>query len=183
MKKNLRNKHICLRRSFKEAKKKEADRKILSRLMKLPVLEKAEKIMVYVSVKGEPDTLKLIEKLIESGKKVYAPRIEDENIVPFRLKNTAELEPGLYKIPQPPPGEKVAPENIDLVVVPGLCFTSTGLRLGRGGGYYDRFLVRLPEETATVGLCYSFGIEESLPCERHDIKVKKVITEKLERRK
>ncbi len=178
MKQGLREKHICLRRGFDKAEKRKADIKILNRLMKLPAVKKAEKEMVYVSVQGEPDTRELIEKLIEAGKIVYAPRIEDGKIIPYRLNNISELETGLYEIPQPLRTETVNPEDLDVIVVPGVCFTSSGARLGRGGGYYDRFLAKLTEETDTIGLCYSFGIENNLPCERHDIKVKKVVTER-----
>jgi 5-formyltetrahydrofolate cyclo-ligase len=67
--------------------------------------------------------------------------------------------------------------NVDLVLVPGLAFTSTGLRLGRGGGIYDRLLSTLnSEKSLTMGICYENQIVDSIPVEKHDRPVDLVIS-------
>jgi 5-formyltetrahydrofolate cyclo-ligase len=71
----------------------------------------------------------------------------------------------------------VQPTEIDVILVPGLAFTRRGQRLGRGGGYYDRYLASLPAETLKIGVCFGFQIFESLPTESHDQTVDGVVTE------
>lgn len=71
----------------------------------------------------------------------------------------------------------VSPEDIAAIIVPGLAFTKAGQRLGRGGGYYDRYLASLPSATQKIGVCFSLQIVDGLPIESHDQKMDVVITE------
>lgn len=71
----------------------------------------------------------------------------------------------------------VPPAEISAIIVPGLAFTKHGQRLGRGGGYYDRYLASLPPATHKIGVCFSLQIVDSLPIEPHDQKMDLVITE------
>jgi 5-formyltetrahydrofolate cyclo-ligase len=79
------------------------------------------------------------------------------------------LEPDPDRCPQQDARE------IDLVLVPGLAFTKSGQRLGRGGGYYDRFLANLSPEVETLGIALPCQIFETLPTEPHDIPVRRVL--------
>ena len=65
--------------------------------------------------------------------------------------------------------------GVDLILVPGLAFTADGLRLGRGGGYYDRLLVKLPPHTRTIGVCFATQLVAALPTEEHDRRVERVV--------
>ncbi len=67
--------------------------------------------------------------------------------------------------------------DVDLILVPGLAFTADGMRLGRGGGYYDRLLERLPPHTRTIGVCFATQLVAALPTEPHDRRVQRVVTE------
>ena len=66
--------------------------------------------------------------------------------------------------------------DVDLILVPGLAFTAGGLRLGRGGGYYDRLLASLPPQTRTIGVCFATQLVTTLPIEEHDRRLQRVIT-------
>jgi 5-formyltetrahydrofolate cyclo-ligase len=71
----------------------------------------------------------------------------------------------------------VQPAEIVAILVPGLAFTKDGRRLGRGGGYYDRYLAGLPAGTVKIGVCFAVQIVEALPTEPHDQRVNLVVTE------
>ena len=71
----------------------------------------------------------------------------------------------------------VEPAEIGIILVPGLAFTRQGHRLGRGGGYYDRYLAQLPSTTFKLGVCFSIQIVPALPIEPHDQPMDAVVTE------
>lgn len=183
------------------AKTKEYIRKeILSRLRKHPEEErkrksgiirdklfasgeykKAHAVMFYLSRDEEVATRRMIEEAIKSGKKVALPRCETETkeIVAAELKKAWKgLELGPYGIYQPKKdtSAEIPLEKIDLVIVPGVAFDDKFSRLGRGKGYYDRFLKKLPPGTKTIGLCFDFQRVKSLPAKSHDFPVSKVIS-------
>jgi 5-formyltetrahydrofolate cyclo-ligase len=90
------------------------------------------------------------------------------------------LRPGAWKILEPHPERcpVVAVEEIDLIFVPGLAFTRTGGRLGRGGGFYDRFLAGMRPGAMKVGVCFHAQLAGELPMEAHDHEVGVVVTER-----
>jgi 5-formyltetrahydrofolate cyclo-ligase len=71
------------------------------------------------------------------------------------------------------PGQK--PEQLDLIVVPGLAFTADGSRLGRGAGFYDKFLSEIPGSTVKIGVCFEFQCLSEIPQESHDVKMDAVV--------
>jgi 5-formyltetrahydrofolate cyclo-ligase len=71
----------------------------------------------------------------------------------------------------------VRPEEIDIILVPGLAFTKHGHRLGRGGGFYDRYLGLLPPTTLKIGVCFALQLVETLPIEPHDQRLDAIVTE------
>ena len=75
------------------------------------------------------------------------------------------------------PEEGPDPARVDVVVVPGLAFTADGHRLGQGGGWYDRFLVRLPERVLTVGVGFAEQLVDALPVEPHDVPLDLIVTD------
>ena len=142
--------------------------------------KKAKTVMYYVSFNGEVDTLKMIDETLKMGKTVAVPAIFEENRIlkSFGIKDRKkDLVEGRFGIPQPKEVHKteIPPDRLDLVVVPGVAFDSDGKRLGRGMGYYDRFLKSLPDRVATIGVCFDFQKLSSVPVDSHDFPVKKVI--------
>ena len=115
------------------------------------------------------------------GKRVELPRCTSQKgIVPKEIRNThTDLEKGIYAIRQPRRSKRnLEPRKLNLVVVPGVAFDEKNRRLGRGKGYYDRFLKKLPRDKISVGLAFDFQIVKDLPEDSHDIPVSKVITDR-----
>lgn len=179
MKNKLREKHIETRKNMSQFEKDLADRSIFEALKKHPQIQKCKHIMAYVSVSGEVDTYNTMEHLLSEGKKVYVPVVEDNEIKVSEIRDTNDLVPGRFMIPEPYPGKRkyVDPMILEVVIVPGVCFTSEGFRIGRGGGYYDRFLKRISPKTHVIGICYSTQIENKIPHDEKDMRVYEVITE------
>jgi 5-formyltetrahydrofolate cyclo-ligase len=100
----------------------------------------------------------------------------DPNSAPPSFPGIIPGPHGLYE-PDPTRCELAATSEISLVLVPGLGFAAGGLRLGRGGGYYDRWLAHLPSSTQTIGITFSIQICPSLPTLSHDQKVDFLLTE------
>ena len=154
-----------------------SDRGLFLRVASLEEFVAARSIMIYCSVKKEPATSEIAETALMSGKTVAFPFCYRGGIMQARVVHSLdELSPAMLGIPAPPETARViAPEELDLVIVPALAYDQNGYRLGYGGGYYDRYLHDIP--AFTVGLARECLIADALPTEPHDIAVKCVITE------
>ena len=153
---------------------------IKKRLFKLEEFKKAGCVVFYVSMVGEVSTHELIDESIRMGKTVGVPVVikgKRDLTISQVTDRTMQLENGPYGINQPKAAEiKPIPcEGIDLVLVPGVAFDKKGNRLGRGKGYYDRFLKGLPKRTLTIGLCFDFQVVEFIPKLPHDIPVQRLL--------
>jgi len=168
-------------KSHSVLEKSEKSAIIKDRLFNEEVFKKAKLVMFYVSLKDEVDTLSIIDEALKTGKRVCVPVIlkEEKRLIAGEIKDRiSDLESRHFGIYQPKHGrvKKVPLEDIDLVVVPGVAFDKNNMRLGRGHGYYDRFLCGLPKRTKTIGLAFDFQVVENLPQDPHDIPVSKIIT-------
>lgn len=92
------------------------------------------------------------------------------------LKDSLEFGPYTIYQPKINCSRFVAKKDLDFIVVPGLAFDNKGFRLGRGGGFYDRFLAGLSEKSHTVGVCFNFQIVPSVPRTSKDLAVKQVVS-------
>jgi 5-formyltetrahydrofolate cyclo-ligase len=167
---------------LKEQNKAECLRKsclIAEQFWKLPAIQKAQTILFYASMPGEVDTLAMIEKAIFKGKRVALPIVEKNKggLIPTLISSMEDVHKGTYGIaePHPDPDRAIALKDIDADVIPGLAFDKHHNRLGRGAGYYDRFLSTLPETVTTVGLAFDFQLTESLPIQTHDVRLQQII--------
>jgi len=142
------------------------------RVLALEAYQRARTVMCYHSVPGEVDTLRLIARMAADGKTVCLPAIIQRGVLEARRMD--RVVPGPYGIPAPE-GPRIPPEEIDLIVVPGLAFDRACRRLGQGGGYYDRYLPGC--RGATVGLAFECQVVDDLPCEAHDVQLDYVATE------
>ncbi|MBF0387971.1 MAG: 5-formyltetrahydrofolate cyclo-ligase [Candidatus Omnitrophica bacterium] len=152
-----------------------------SKLLELLAFQKSKTILFYCSFKGEVNTFPMMEKAIELKKRVAVPFImkETKQIMVMLIESTKELIPGSYGIPEPQfdAARVIDPAGLDLVLVPGVAFDKDHNRLGRGAGYYDRFLSELPSTIPTVGLAYDFQLVPAIPgLEPHDRPVTLVLT-------
>lgn len=123
--------------------------------------------MFYCSFKGEVNTYPMMEKAIGLKKRVAVPFIKKETrqIVAMLIESTKELIPGSYGIPSPryDAAKEIFPADLDLVLAPGVAFDKANNRLGRGAGYYDRFLSELPSTVPVVGLAYDLQLVPAIP--------------------
>ena len=139
----------------------------------------AKTILFYASFDGEVDTFEMMTQAQKLGKKILLPTIikDQKRIVPAVVDCLEEnLHSGPYGIKQPKILDgTVSPEEMDFILVPGVAFDRNNFRLGRGHGYYDRFLGGLPKTAVTCGLAFDFQIVENLPSQAHDIKVSRIL--------
>ena len=158
--------------------------RITRRLRRLRLYRKAQVILCYAAFDGEVETGRILSQALADGKRVAVPvmRRGSKRIFPTEiLDHRRDLKTaGHLGIPQPKRRvlRRVPLGKLELVVVPGVAFDRHGGRLGRGGGYFDRFLSRLPASVPCVGLAFQFQVVKNLPVESHDRPVSKVVTEK-----
>lgn len=156
---------------------------IISRLVSLPDYIKCGCIMLYWSCHNEVQTHDLVQRSLNEGKRVILPRCdtEHEEIYPYEVRDVLrDLEVGPFGILQPHQGgaELADLSQIDVCILPGIAFDRKGNRVGRGLGYYDRFLRRLDEKTAKIGLAYAFQIVSKIYPTDGDASVGKIVTER-----
>lgn len=139
---------------------------------------KARNVGLYMPIRSELDTAPLLAQALASGKQVYLPRIIDKSACSMQFApcaSMADLVPGVWGIAEPMPGPE--PTRLDLAVLPGLAFDKSGVRLGYGGGFYDRYLGASGIVELTLGLCYSFQIVEKVLTDCWDIRVNGLCSE------
>ena len=174
---------------------REASFAICTKILASSQFKAAEVILAYMGLPDEADLSHLIQTALQQNKKVYIPKVFPEtNTIEFYRYFAATLTaPGNYGIQEPTfashANTQNAPEQFHpetetapaLILVPGRAFTADGRRLGRGKGYYDRYLARLNKKAGTsgtttpavtlAGVCLPFQLLEDLPADAHDIRM------------
>lgn len=152
--------------------------KIARNLFEEEVWKQAKVVGITISRPPEVDTYQIIRKAWELGKQIVAPKCyPKERKLAFRtLTEFSQLESVYYGLLEPieEQTEELLPENINLLIVPGLAYTREGYRLGFGGGYYDRYLSDFRGDT--ISLCFQSQVISQFSIEEHDIPVSKIIT-------
>lgn len=149
------------------------------RFLELAVYKDARVIMFYWSLPGEIETKNLIRKAKEENKIVALPVIGDDvSLQPYEFTHQEGLVKNALGIwePNKETASKIDIRDLDVVVVPAVAFGKDNSRLGRGKGYYDRFLKRLSPKTCTIGLALSAQVLKNLPVSSQDKKVDVVIS-------
>ena len=156
----------------------EASRAVCETVLQSREFLLADVVFGYLAFNNEISVDKVLQEALRMGKTVAVPRIVSKTEMQAALLQTMDRLPvdryGIRTVPEP--ASLVAPERIDLIVVPGAGFTLTGCRMGRGAGYYDRFL----EKTGgfTLGITCERLVREQIPMDRFDSKVEALVTEK-----
>ncbi|WP_371646924.1 5-formyltetrahydrofolate cyclo-ligase [Streptomyces mirabilis] len=156
------------------------------RALELPELAHARTVAAYVSVGSEPGTLALLDALHARGVRVLLPVLLADNDLDWGAYagggSLGRVQHGGRMALLEPAGERLGPEAVqeaDAVLLPGLAVDRRGMRLGRGGGSYDRVLARLERagaDPALVVLLYDTEVVEHVPAEPHDRPVHAVVT-------
>lgn len=158
--------------------REEKSKAIVAALARHPAFNRGNFIALYSPLPSEPDVEPLWDKV--SGPFCY-PRVADGSMQFVHVEKIEHLitspwhpqirEHGLAE------ARVVSPAEIGAILVPGLAFTKRGHRLGRGGGYYDRYLAALPATSFKVGVCFAMQLVESMPMEAHDRQMDAIATE------
>ncbi|SHI70327.1 5-formyltetrahydrofolate cyclo-ligase [Geosporobacter subterraneus DSM 17957] len=182
MKKELRKETQNRRGMLSEGEILEKSSAIAQKLKAFPAYQAAQNVMVYIDFRGEVKTGEIIQDLISSHKRAIVPICvpKTREMILSHLKNPAEeLAEGTFGVFEPKEEyiRPVAPDEIDLVIVPGVAFDRKGYRIGYGGGYYDRFFEKLPKKIPAVALAFDLQLVEKVPAEVFDQAVDYIITE------
>ena len=140
---------------------------ILSRIASSESIKSAKTVALYASLSDEVQSFELIE-LLSQTKRVVLPRVAG-NDMDFYPYTPSSLKVGAFGIEEPQGSEPISPDEIDVIVVPGVAFTTDGKRCGRGKGYYDKYLSRSGFRAIKIGVCYTEQLAEDIPNEPHDI--------------
>lgn len=145
-------------------------------LRQLPALLAADTVLAYAAHGDELDVSAVITDLVTSGTRVLLPRVVGGRLELARVTDLAALTLG-YRGVREPVGPAVAPEDVDVALVPGVAFDRSGGRLGQGGGHYDRLLPELRPTVPRIAPCFAIQVVERVPRETHDHVVDLLVTE------
>lgn len=144
----------------------------------------ATTVMLFLSIVGEIDTAPLAEACWQRRIRVAAPRVlwDENRLLPVAIHAPSDVRSGPKGVPEPTGNETIALIDIDLIVVPGLAFDLCGGRLGRGRGFYDRFLARPELRGVSAGMALEEQVVERVPTGAHDVRVQMLVTDRCVRR-
>lgn len=171
-KKELRSQIKLLKKQHTKEQLLEQSERILAQLEQHPSFVKAERVMLYSALPDEVQTQAFLEKW-HLKKTIILPTVVGDDIIPVAYGMDTAFAVGDFNILEP----QNEPYNgdFDLIVVPGVAFDRQGNRIGRGRGYYDRFLCQ-HLDVERIGLCFDFQLVDEVPTEPLDIRMDEVIS-------
>ena len=186
--KNKMRREAYDRRAAQE-NKEEISTRACEKFIALPEYQKANVAMWYIDCRSETRTKnELLAEVAKGEKKIIVPYCtEDENgdnkLGLWWMETLEEMVVGKWNILEPPkdmwgnPEKEVTPEELDIIMVPGVGFDKKGGRMGNGQGYYDRLLELLRTDCTLIALCYESQLFDEILVAPHDVYMDKVITE------
>lgn len=189
LKKKLRSECLHFLKSIPLEQQKKAAQSVTDNLTSAAIWKETACILAYMALPGELNTEPVLKAAWQTNKLVFIPQICAQNIIFRRIHSLARVNPGNFGIREP--DSQSTAWNIQscpgptLVLVPGLAFDKSGNRLGRGGGFYDRFLRQIRDAPRSVGLsaplcmafCYEKQIIPDIPVEPWDEKMDGLLTD------
>ena len=174
IRRTLRARRAAVSSDDRLAVSREISRRLLERCEFAAAIAARRPIAVYLASPVEIDISDFILTALSRGAALVAPRWNGTcyDLTMLRGLSPADLAVGPHGILEPrlqSDGMIVSPDRVAAWVIPGLAFTTSGKRLGYGGGWYDRFLVAADPAAARVGVAYAFQIVNDLPTEPHDV--------------
>ncbi len=140
---------------------------------------RAASVLAYLATDDEPSIDGLIERGLRSGMSVAAPRMDWDagTMRALRLRDLGDVEVRRHGVREPIETGDVEPlDLVGLVLVPGVAFDKQGGRLGRGAGFYDRFLAGMDGRVVKLGVAHEAQIVEHVPMETHDVRLDGLVT-------
>lgn len=180
MKATLRNRILAQRASMTSEEWQDKSDAIRRSILESLAYQDAKRIFVFLSMRGEVDTMHLIEQAWQDGKQVCVPIAKKGELMYFvLLENMAELVRTSFGVlePQKDKTQEVIPEGADLFLVPGSVFDTSGNRYGYGGGFYDRYFEKHPN-IIKIAIAFGFQLtDEPLAVTRYDVPMDWIVTE------
>lgn len=176
----LRQRILAWRRSLSPREVAERSAQIASAILDWELYRDAFTLLAYLATPREVQTSAIVADALRRGKRVAAPLAKSAELEARLIRDPErDVRLGPLRVPEPDPctTEAVAPEELDLVLVPGVAFDRSGRRLGRGGGFYDRFLASLPPRVVTCGLAFREQLFAQVPADPWDVRVGYLATE------
>ncbi len=182
LKADLRRRLLESRASLDADRRNRLDHQICAHLLRFAVDSEAQSVAAFRAFRGEPELKPALTALDQAGRQLYLPVVEDEQMRFRRWTPNAPMVPNRYGIEEPAAGDWLDPEQLDLVLMPLVAYSSAGVRLGMGAGYYDRalsFCLARPEPRPTlIGIAFSLQQVDTLPSQPWDVPLDAVITER-----
>jgi 5-formyltetrahydrofolate cyclo-ligase len=181
LKQTMREEAHARRRDQPE--KDELSDRICRTFAALPEYQAAKTALFYLDVRAEVRTRHYLPTALGHGKRIVVPYCVAGELELFHLEDMGELEVGMYKILEPRAdlrsveAKRVAVEDLDIVMVPGVAFDRRGGRMGHGKGYYDKLLEHARADTPLVALAFECQLFPEIPMQSHDVFMDKIITE------
>ena len=158
-----------------EESKSAAAATIFTKIEHSDTFAKAECVALFVAMWDEVPTTEVLERWRTMGKRVVVPRVEGD-IMRFYDYHPDNMAVGAFNIIEPTGDKEVEAEAIDLMIVPARAFTLNGDRLGRGGGFYDKYMSLSGFRAVKYGVAFACQVFDSLPVDPHVIPVEGVFT-------
>lgn len=194
-KREMRVRALALRDALLPVERTAFSKEIVDKIIHLDCYRNASALLVYVNFRSEVETITLIEKALMDKKTVFAPAVSGLEMEFFQITSLSELKSGYQGIMEPVQETKVSyrawvrqretASKKTLLCMPGAAFDRERNRIGYGGGYYDRYLFALSKEPEmqsgnieSVALAFSCQIFSKIPCEPHDRRPGRIVTEK-----
>jgi 5-formyltetrahydrofolate cyclo-ligase len=182
--KDLRKKILALRDGISSDDLTLKSKSISEKIIAFKEIEMARNIFIYVNFRSEVITIPLINDLMNRDKVISVPKtyVEENRMDAIHIINMKEdLVPGYRDILEPRPDllqtNITEPQNIDVIILPGSVFDERGGRMGYGGGYYDRFVEKIPF-AVRIGLAFEEQVVAEAPLQPHDELLDYIVTEK-----
>lgn len=179
MKAKLRRRLRTVLHDLSDAEIHERSNQAAKRFLELKEYASAEVVMTFIAMPHEIDTQAIVLRAWRDGKRVLAPRIswEQRRILPVEIQSYDALTPNKMGIREPIEGPPIPVSYIDLVIVPGLGFDALGNRIGRGSGFYDRFLAQPDYHGFSCGLAFQEQYVDQVPVGPEDRQVDCLVTD------
>lgn len=171
----LRSAMRLRRRALTARQIADATAQLLTKLS--PQLPDSSRVASFAGVKGEPELQGALERARPDLTVSYPVANLSTHELQFFIPESPLSPSQPWGIPEPTDGRQMPPSDIDILLVPGVAFGPMGQRLGQGGGFYDRILPELGNQTTTIGVGWRWQLVESLPTEEHDFAVALIVTD------
>jgi len=179
-KSDLRRAVILRRDALAPAESAQCSARAAEHLLSLPEVQQAHTVMFFVTFGSEIDTVPMIFRALRDGKRVVAPRADPirRELTPCQVRDPdCDFVLGAHHIREPAAHCPAIPlDEIEVVIVPAAVWAEDGYRIGYGGGYYDRFLPRLPH-AVKIGLGLEVQVVGEVPHQEHDLPVDMLVTD------